>query len=59
MIIMAKEICRDWDCDLERNENQNIESDRKSGNNVLMAGIFIVAVVLVVVMFEYGYNLTL
>lgn len=56
---MAKEICRDWDCDLERNENQNIESDRKSGNNVLMAGIFIVAVVLVVVMFEYGYNLTL
>ena len=56
---MAKEICRDWDCELERNENKDAEFDKKSGNKILMAGVFMVAVVLVVVMFEYGYNLSL
>ncbi len=53
MSVMDKKICRDGHCDFERSEI--VSSDIEAGNNVIMAAFFIVAVVLVAVV----YNLSL
>ncbi len=44
--MMANAMCRDGYCDYERNESEFVCSDIESGNRVIMAGLFILAVVL-------------
>lgn len=43
---MTNEMCRDGKCDFERSESDIGGSDINSSNDVIMAGIFIVGLVL-------------
>ncbi len=46
MIKMPKDVCRDWDCELERKENEIAVFDESAGKDVIMAGSFIIGMVL-------------
>jgi hypothetical protein len=43
---MTKNVCRDWDCELERKEGEIAAADVNAGKDIIMAGIFIIAMVL-------------
>jgi len=53
-MIMTKEICRDWDCELEREESATINFSLWAEPDVILATTIITGMILVaVIMIQY------